>query len=62
MSNYPQKPRPCRWCGETTTYPDALCSGYCREEYYGESSAERYENERHPFEETEEETEEADED
>lgn len=32
--------RPCKWCGDSTTYPDQLCSGRCREEFYNESSYE----------------------
>lgn len=39
----------CRYCGEPTTYPDRLCSGECRREFYGETNAELYEDERRPY-------------
>lgn len=40
--------RPCKWCGDSTIYPDQLCSTFCREDYYNENSYELYEDERHP--------------
>lgn len=53
--------RPCKACGQMIEGPATVCCTACYEDFYGETNAELYQDERHAYEPEESETEELEE-